>query len=207
MEQTKNSLSDQVFLFASDVQQALALVFTVKDEKAVKQLVFVEILHEALLQVNVLFMLPGDSFTFSDFELFVVHDLSQLKPEAILALVAVHLTNVLVLVVSQLRQQPGDVDPEELVSLFDLVAFKVQAAELLEKPESLDLEKGIYSTFATNQWLFLTPSLVLMRLFPALKMIRLSNRSTFSIFWILFPKTLKISRLFSSRFSSVDIEL
>lgn len=54
----------------------------------------------------------------------------------------------------------------------------------------------------------LTPSLVSIKLFPALKMIKFSRQSTFSIFRILFPNTFNISKLRRhSKFSSFSIKL
>ena len=59
-----------------------------------------------------------------------------------------------------------------------------------------------------NSSKFLTPSFVLIKLFPALNIIKLSRHSTFSILLILLPKTFKISKLLRpSKFSRISIEL
>lgn len=134
-----NSLSDEIFFFFPNVQQALSLVFILEAEQAVEELMLIEVLDEASGQVDVVLPVPRSMLALVNFRLLVVHDISQFEAEAIFAFVALLFADVFVLVINEIRQQPSDVDAEELVALLNRVAFQVQRAQILEEPQSLEL--------------------------------------------------------------------
>lgn len=85
----------------------------------------IEVLDEASGQVDVVLPVPRSMLALVNFRLLVVHDISQFEAEAIFAFVALLLADVFVLVINEIRQQPSDVDAEELVALLNRVAFQV----------------------------------------------------------------------------------
>lgn len=103
----------------------------IKHEQAVKKLMLIELFNETLRQVNVLIRLTHNSLAFLNFRLFVVHDFPQNKPKAIFAFITLISADVLVLVVSEMRQQACDENSEELIAFLNRVSFQVERAEFL----------------------------------------------------------------------------
>lgn len=98
-EALNNLLSNEIFLFLSDVQQAVALILVVEHEQAVEKLMLIEVLNEAGGEVNVVFFALRGLLSLLNLGFLVVHDLAQFKAETILALVTLLFADVLVLVV------------------------------------------------------------------------------------------------------------
>lgn len=126
-------------LLAVQQQQRLSFVVVVELEKALEQLILIEILDETFRIVNEIEIVLNFLFALLNFEFLIVHRLAQLEPETILALLALNLTDVLVLVVGQIGQQAADEDPEEFIVLLDRISFQVQRAKPLEKSKAFEL--------------------------------------------------------------------
>jgi hypothetical protein len=138
---SSNSLSNQTFLLSTDIQQALPLVFAVKNEQTLKKLIFVKVLDETSHKMDVVLLILRFLFAVHDFDLLVVHDFAEFESESISAFIAFHLADVFVFVVGQVRQQTSDEDSEESICLLDFVAFEVERAKFLEEAKSFDLNR------------------------------------------------------------------